>query len=308
MAGKQFTDTTDFFAIDHGDRIQVGDRWYEVLGHEKERRFGMEDPKFWVKRALDPDTGEKKYIKLSYFESFHVTFGGVKIRCFRNPDKEGEILKLIQGNPGFMQGSSFRDPQGNNIRILDAVRGPNFYNYINSFTGDHETYFHENVPDILGKLVTAFQSIQLLHESGFRHGDIRNDHIIIDRSTENYVWIDFDYDFEATENPFSLDLFSIGNVLSYAVGKGIHNLHMIDADRKAYGDLIDRVEPGDFSVLDQWRFINIRKLYPYVPQMLNDILMHFSQASVLFYEGVEEIIEDLDGYLSMTGQKEEEAP
>ncbi len=298
MAGRQFTDTTDFYSIDQGDEIQVGDRWYKVLGHEKERRFGMEDPKFWVKRALDKTTGEKKFIKLSYFESFHVNFGGVKIQCFRNPEKESQILELIRGNPRFMQGTSFKDPQGNNIRIIDAIRGPNFYKYMDSLDMDHEVYFHEAFPDILVHLIGAFEAIQLLHENGFRHGDIRNDHILIERSTGSYVWIDFDYDFQATENPFSLDLFGIGNILSFAIGKGIHHLHMIEAERQIYGDLIDRVEPGDFSVLDKWRFINLRKLYPYIPDMLNDILMHFSQLSELYYDHIAEIIEDLNAYLS----------
>jgi hypothetical protein len=46
---KQFTDTTDFFSIDSGDEILVGGKRFVVLGHERERRFGLEDPKFWVK-------------------------------------------------------------------------------------------------------------------------------------------------------------------------------------------------------------------------------------------------------------------
>jgi hypothetical protein len=69
---------------------------------------------------------------------------------------------------------------------------------------------------------------------------------------------------------------------------------MIENDTFTYGDLIDRVEPGDFSLLDKWRFINLRKFYPYVPKMLNDILMHFSRDAGVYYETVEEIVEDLN--------------
>lgn len=53
----------------------------------------------------------------------------------------------------------------------------------------------------------------------------------------------------------------------------------------------------DFSILDKWRFINLRKFYPYLPQMLNDVLMHFSRGAEMYYESVDEIIEDLHGCL-----------
>ncbi|MHC4707635.1 MAG: protein kinase, partial [Planctomycetota bacterium] len=139
----------------------------------------------------------------------------------------------------------------------------------------------------------------------FKHGDIRNDHLIIERDTGNYVWIDFDYDFDTEENPFSLDIFGLGNILLYAVGKGFHNLYMINNDSFTYGDLIDRLEPGDFCVLDKRRLINLRKLYPFIPMMLNDILMHFSNGADVYYETVDEIIEDLNRCLYSFLDKEE---
>lgn len=295
--GRLFTDTSDFFAIDCGDEILAGEQRYLITGYERERRFGIEDPKFWVKKAIHRESGEKKIIKLSYFESFDVTMGGVKIRCFRNPDKEGEILELAKGNPQFMQGKAFRDAKGNNIRVLDVVPGPNFFVYLESFRTDHRHYFETELPGILRKLITAFESLKFLHENGFRHGDIRNDHLIVERNTGRYVWIDFDYDCASAENPFSLDIFGLGNILLYTVGKGFHTLYSIDADREFYGDLIDRVEPGDFSLLDKWRFVNLRKFFSYIPSPLNDILMHFSRDTNIYYEYTQEIIEDLNRYL-----------
>lgn len=297
MRERIFTDTSDIFSIDYGDIILANGRHYRVTGHERERRFGVEDPKFWVKRVVDTETGEKKIIKLSFFEAFEKTIGGVKIRCFRNPEKEGEILDLVKSHPCFMQGKACRDSKNNNIRVLDPVRGPNFFIYIDSLPGDHETYFHNMFSDILKKIVKSFEAIRFLHVHGYKHGDIRNDHIIVERDTGNYVWIDFDYDFETDENPFSLDIFELGNILLYAIGKGFHNIHMIRNDRSLYGDLMERMEPPDFSILDKWRFLNLRKLYPYIPLTLNNILAHFSRGAEIFYESVEEIIEDLNRYL-----------
>ncbi|CAN2041536.1 Protein kinase [Candidatus Magnetomoraceae bacterium gMMP-15] len=297
MKTRQFTDTTDFFAIDGGDEILVDEKRYKITGHERERRFGIDDPKFWVKRAVNVESGERKIIKLSYLESFEISVGGVKIICFRNPDKESEILEFVKDHPHFMHGTTHIDPKGNNVRILDIVRGRNFFVYIDGLPVDHETYFNTMLPDILRKLVTAFEAIKFLHNNGFKHGDIRNDHIIVESTTQDYVWIDFDYDYEATENPFSLDIFGIGNILLAAIGKGFHNLYMIDSDKKKYGDLIDNLEIGDFSILDKWRFVNLRKLYPYIPRMLNDILMHFSRGTDIYYDFVQEIIDNLNWYL-----------
>lgn len=300
MKAQPITDTSDFFSIDCGDIIMVGSRCYKILGHERERRFGIEDPKFWVKRAQDIETGERKIIKLSYFESFDTTVGSAKIRCFRNPFKEAEILSFVDKHPDFMHGTSCVDEKGNSVRVLDIVHGPNFLVYIQTLKMGHELYFHTMLPGILKKVVRAFKAIRHLHRHGFRHGDIRNDHIIIDNRTGDYIWIDFDYDFEATENPFSLDLFGMGNILLCAAGKGIHTLFMIDNDPATYGDLIHRVEPGDFSILHKWRFINLKKLYSYIPESLNEILMHFSKHANVYYEYSDEIIDDLTRYIELS--------
>ena len=294
MEGRLVTDTTEIFSIDYGDVIQIGKKRYTVTGHERERRFGMEDPKFWVKRAIDSDTGKKKILKLSFLESFETLFGNVSVRCFRDPKKEADILELVKDHPYFMHGKTLRDEKGNIIRVLDIVPGPNFFLYIDSLSMAYEIYFTKALPDILKKLIKAFEAIRFLHIHGFKHGDIRNDHIIVDRDTGDYIWIDFDYDYEAGENPFGLDIFGLGNILINAIGKGFHNLHMILNDTMTYGDLKDHLEPGDFSIIHKRRFINLCKLYPVIPKPLNDILMHFSRGADIYYEFAEEIIEDLN--------------
>lgn len=126
-----------FFSIEYGDEVLVGGKKYIVKGHKRERRFGIEDPKFWVKLADESDTGEKKILKLTYFESFEITLADIK-------------------------------------------------------------------------------------------------------------------------------------------------------------DLYERVEPGDLSIIDRSRFVNLQKLYPYVPKMLNDILMHFSRSAHVYYENMDEVIEDMN--------------
>lgn len=293
---RSFTDTTDFTSIEFGDEIVVGNSRYTVTGNERERRFGVDDPKFWVKRVVNTDTGERKIIKLSFLESFYTSFGGVKIKCFRDPEKEAEILKLVQGHRSFMQGTSCYDVKGNNIRILDIIRGKNFLLYVDSLRMPHEKYFHEALPAILNNLAEAFRAIGFIHRNEFRHGDIRSDHLMVNKDGK-YVWIDFDYDYDARENPFGLDIFGLGNILAYAVGKGYHNQYMISHDSYTYGKLSGCLTPGDFSIIHKNRLLNLQKLYPYIPRMLNDIILHFSAGATIFYEFVDELIEDLNGYL-----------
>lgn len=293
-----FTDTSDFLSIRAGDEIKLNGMRYLVTGEERERRFGIEDPKFWVKRVTEIDTGIRKIAKLSFFETFDTRLGDIIIRCYRSPEKEDNILKHCRDHPDFMQGTGILDDRGNLVRVLDIVRGKNFMMHLHDLHMHHEDYFRKALPGILRQLSTAFAAIRFLHHSGFRHGDIRNDHIIVERKTGRYVWIDFDYDFEAPENPFGLDLFGIGNILIYAVGKGFHNLYMIQNDTYTYQDLIDRLGPEDFSILHPNRLVNLQKLYPCIPLMLNNILMHFSDGAPITYESVDELLEDLNGYLA----------
>jgi len=294
MAGKLITNTSNIFAIQRDDEIILGNRRYRVTGHVYEQRFGIEDPKIWVKRVEDCETGEKKIIKLTYLESFKTTVGGVDIRCFRDPEKEGNILNLVQDHPNFMQGKMCRDQEGHNIRVLDIVQGPNYFDYVDCIRIPYESYFEKMLPVLLRNLVRAFEAIRFLHVHNFRHGDVRNDHLIIDKTTGQYVWIDFDYDFECWENPFSLDIFGMGNLILYTVGKGFHTYYEIKNNPYLYKDLVAKLDPDDFAVLYKQRLVNLQKLYPQIPTLLNNVLMHFSRRTEVYYEYAEEVIEDLN--------------
>jgi hypothetical protein len=294
MTGKLITDTGNIFAIQRDDEILLENRRYRVTGHVYEHRFGIDDPKIWVKRVEDCETGEKKILKLTYLESFKITVGGVDVRCFRDPEKEGNILNLVQNHPNFMQGTVCRDQEGHNIRVLDIVPGANYFDYIDSIRKPYEGYFENILPVLLRNLVRAFEAIRFLHVHDFRHGDIRNDHLIIDSNTGQYVWIDFDYDFESMENPFSLDILGMGNLILYTVGKGFHTYYEIKNNPFLYKDLLTKLDPDDFAVMDKQRLVNLKKLYPQIPPLLNNVLMHFSRGTEVYYEYAEEVIEDLN--------------
>jgi hypothetical protein len=131
----------------------------------------------------------------------------------------------------------------------------------------------------------------------FRHGDIRRDHIFVDRNTGQFSWIDFDYDFFLPEKPFALDLFELGNILIYLTGRGDFHTREILADPTLGPSVADALEAADFSLLTRNRVVNLQKLFPYIPDELNNILLHFSAGAEIFYESVEEIHTDLHIYL-----------
>lgn len=291
-AGQLLTDTTEFMNITYGDVIELNGNHFLVLRDEKERSFGVEDPKYWVKRCRELSTGERKILKLVFYEKFPVSMGSMEIECYRSPRKEARILDLVKGDMRFMQGYSRDDAVGNNVRVLDVVRGDLLSLHIDRLEADHRTYFFEMLPGILEKFVEACRAIEFLHKHGENHGDIRRDHLWLEQGTGNYVWIDFDYTYEFQENPFGLDIFGLGNLLLYLVGKKFcttFNIPRPDFDGKPDASL----EASDFSMLFRHRLANLRKVYPYVPYSLNNVLMRFSCTSEVFYFTVGELLEDL---------------
>jgi hypothetical protein len=290
--GKVYTDTSDFMRITGGDVIVLAGEHYLVLRDEVERSFGVEDPKYWVKRCRHLESGERRILKLVFYETFSLSMGEMKIPCYRSPRKEARILDLVRNDPRFMQGFPAADEAGNNVRVLYVVQGKRLDNWIDDLDVDHLTYFQTHLPGILEKFIVSCQAINDLHRMGEKHGDIRRDHLWVAYESGNYVWIDFDYTFSFHENPFGLDIFGLGGLLLYIVGKGFYSheeaRQLIDRNRK-----IPAIEPEDFLLVFKNRLANLQKIFPYIPDALNQMLLHFSSGSRVYYETMDEFLQDL---------------
>jgi hypothetical protein len=288
------TDTSEFMSIQAGDVLDLGGHLYLLRGEEIEGRFGLDgEPKFWVKKAVDLETGEPKVIKLVFHESFLMRLGEQQIRCFRSPYKESRILDKVRNHPHFMQGFTIPDQVGNPVRIIDKIQGTRYYDFINGLDMDHERYFHELFPSIFDNIFLCIKAINELHKNDDVHGDIRNDHIFIERETKTYKWIDFDYTYEWAENPYGIDLFGLGNILLFTVGNGFHNVTEVARQDGLSKNIISQLTSDDLSLFFNHRIINLRKLFPYIPQGLNEVLMHFSKGAEVFYENTSELLDDL---------------
>lgn len=73
---KIITDTSDFFRVEYNDVVVLGGVPYWVHRCEKEGRFGIDDePKYWVRRAVELTTGATKILKLVFHEQFETMVG-----------------------------------------------------------------------------------------------------------------------------------------------------------------------------------------------------------------------------------------
>lgn len=294
-ASRIFFDTTDFTSIDYGDIIFVDDCYFLITGYTKEGRFGVDDQvKPWVPRVEDLVTGKKQILKLVFHETFNITMGQFTISYYRNPEKEARVLELVQDHPRFMHGRAVLDEVGNLVRILDIINGRRLDKFIQRNGKDHEEYFHQELPAILQQFLECVQAISLLHHNGFRHGDIRRDHIFVERKTDLFRWIDFDYDYYMPEKPFAVDLYELGNLLMYLVVRGNFHPREILADPNMGEKVLNTIEPGDYALLSKNRIVNLQKIFPYIPTKLNNIFLHFSLGTEVFYDTADEIHQDLE--------------
>jgi serine/threonine protein kinase len=289
---KVITDTSDFFRVDYNDVVILGNVPYLMRNYTKEGRFGLDDePKYWVRKAVNLTNREIKIIKLVFHEEIDAHVGDIVFKCMRSPSKEAAILDMVTGHKNFMQGKSFRDTAGNIVRVLDFIRGKRLDELIADQAADHEKFFYKYLPAYLDIYAELVRAIQFIHERGQKHGDIRRDHILLDRETGNYRWIDFDYDYYHEANMFGYDLFGLGNILVYLVGGGDITAQNLQARKSP---LLGKLYLEDMNIIFNNRVANIQKIYPYIPDSLNYILLHFSNGANLYYENTEQLLEDLE--------------
>jgi hypothetical protein len=287
---KVITDTTNFMKINRGQVIRLEGRSFVVSGDVYEPRFGLEEqPKFWVKRGYDLDNGGMVIIKLEFHEEFVTQVGPFRIPCFRSPKKESEVIRLVRGDSRFMQGETFFDSAGNNVRVLKFIQGKTLFHHILDMETDHEQYYYTRLAPILRKLIACCEAIRMLNDHDLCHGDIRNDHILIEEGTGEFRWIDFDL----YQNFAAFDVWSLGRVIHFVTGKSLATFHDICTGGSFPAEVISSLQPADANMFFPNRLMNLRKIYPYINERLNNILMRFSVGAKRNYATVSELVQDL---------------
>jgi hypothetical protein len=199
-------------------------------------------------------------------------------------------LDVIAGHRNFMHGYSIEDKKGNIVRVLDYIYGKSIHAYIGNLQMDHRAYFYNLFPAILGNFMECIEAIRFLHQHAEKHGDIRRDHILIDRDSGRYRWIDFDFNYRHRENIYGYDLFGLGNILVFLVGMG--DVLLLDLKNQNHPAL-SGLREEDVNIVFNNRVANLKKIYPYIPESLNRVLMHFSKGANWFYENTTQLLDDL---------------
>ncbi|WP_419175812.1 serine/threonine protein kinase [Desulfosediminicola sp.] len=291
---RLFADTSDFVNIDYGDVIHVDDRYFLIVGYTREGRFGVdEQPKQWVPKVYDLESGERHIVKLVFHERYTIRLGGLEVTCYRSPEKEAQVIELTRRNPSFMQGYAALDEVGNLVRILEIVNGRRLDKVVYQLGSDHRDYFENHLSGVLERFLVSVEGIVLLHRHGLKHGDIRRDHIFVDRQDGHFIWIDFDYDFYLPERPYAMDLFGLGNVLLFLLGQQNFRPSAVLENPQFGQRVFDTLEQGDLALIAQDRIFNLKKIYSYIPEPLNDILLFFATGTDVMYDTVEEFRDDL---------------
>ncbi len=285
---KIVTDTSEWMNIHRGHIISLNGKNFLVRGNMNEPRFGIDDqPKYWVFSAIELETGKEKIIKTVFYEEFISHIGIFKIRCYRSPEKESQILESVRGDDRFMQGYTIYDQKENNVRIIDYIKGVKLFHYIPNIPKTHKNYFYEDLPELLHKILSSIEAIRDLHKRGFCHGDIRNDHIIIESNTRIFRWIDFDLKQDVTD----FDMWSVGNIICYAVAKGILTFDAALKSKQFSNEIKNSLDASDSSAFYEYRIMNLKKIYDYIPERLSDILQHFTIRPKAFFRDIDELLE-----------------
>lgn len=293
---RVFEDSSSYMAIGAGDVLRLAGNDYLVTGCPRDKHSGFEDqPKYWTKYAVDITTGERKMIKLAFHELFSSSVGPLTIHCRRSPTKESRFLDLVRGNPRFMQGISATDTAGNVVRVVDFIHGESLFNRVAFMDQPHEQYFHEQLPEIMAKLIPSIKALAAVHSAGMHHGDVRGDHLLFEQSSGDCVWIDFDFEVDYLD----YDVWGVGTVLNFVVGKGVHTFAVASRRPEHYPLLDQSLDQGDGLCLAPFSVANLRKLFPYIPEQLNQILMRYAVSAVDPYQRLDPLVEDLAAFFRL---------
>ena len=92
------------------------------------------------------------------------------------------------------------------------------------------------------------------------------------------------------ESLFSFDLQGLGNVLIFLAGRGDVLLPELRLEQPA---VHGRLTGDDLSISFANRVANLQKVFPYIPDSLNRVLLHFSEGASIFYDAADQLLEDL---------------
>jgi hypothetical protein len=74
--------------------------------------------------------------------------------------------------------------------------------------------------------------------------------------------------------------------------------------KRAEHPAVNRLRREDLNIVFNNRGVNLKKVYPYIPESLNRILLHFSVGAKWFNDHTSQLLDDLSDFLALSGLNE----
>ena len=71
--------------------------------------------------------------------------------------------------------------------------------------------------------------------------------------------------------------------------------------KKQNHPVLDGLGEDDLNIVFNNRVANLKKIYTYIPESLNRVLMHFSKGTNWFYENTTQLLDDLREFRTVSG-------
>jgi hypothetical protein len=86
----------------------------------------------------------------------------------------------------------------------------------------------------------------------------------------------------------------MGTLLAYVVGKG----YLVFSDiKRHHPDIAGTIRPEDMQGVFPSQLANLKRVYPYIHDDLNGLLLRFSQGAGVVYRDAKELASDISGVL-----------
>ena len=250
-----------------GDIVRLGRARYRIVRSRHNT--------FHTKKARRLDTNEYVWLK------FHLA--GAQMGKM-----EARRIKKLQERPidHFVNGQTFEDSKGNIVNIFEHIEGETLHEVIQGIKVGHREYFKDHFPDLALKLLDLARALQELHERlKITHSDIHLKNIIIQDGTRKPFLIDYDFPImsERYSDIEELGLSLLDLALKSTCAEGSHTLYDFPKLEFTGGEL-----------WDEEVILNARKIYSYIPEDINNILLRFADDCENRYKTASEFADDLE--------------
>lgn len=287
--GRSIRTLREFTQTGVGEVIEVDGVRYQVIAIPEERIYDeLDAAHLFVRIVRTVGTREKRVLKVGPT----MDLADTDEPSIKSAVKESEILRLVQGNRGFVQGVG-RVPTGCDFVLCDMeyMEGPTLPEWIKSMPQDHKTYYRDMFPFLAARFADAARALHELHEAGRisqseygYHGDMgQGDCLIYDQSRSTLRWFDLNLVLLGDRNGVAEDINELGKIFRFIVGKRLHTVGTFAQHPELYPHA--RVRPADFSRedlvdlgvddLSLLPVVNLGKLFPYISDEVNALLMQF---------------------------------